>query len=91
MARTVTGGMGKQRASVLGGRYSAQNNPSPSAAGPMQGTPGGLTMGPLNVPSGRGPGLKFRIGDEGYIWILVLIEVFVMGVLRRWSRAHHGG
>lgn len=89
MARTVSGGLGKMRPSALGGRYSATSNPTPS--GMPQGTPGGVTMGPGITPSGKGPGMKFRVGDEGYIWILVLIEVAVMSALRRWSRAHHGG
>ncbi len=42
----------------------------------------------------RKPGLKngnMMLGQEVYLWILVAIEVALMGGFRRYFRRHHGG
>lgn len=84
MARSVTGGSGKLKASVLGGRYSASSNPTPS--GIPQGSPGGVPFS-----GGRRPGMKMMVGDEGYLWLLVFIEVALMAWCRKYFRRYHGG
>lgn len=89
MARTVYGGSGKQRTSVLGGRYTQSSNPTPS--GVPQGSPGGVTNGTKVRAASRKPGMRFRIGDEGYLWILVIIEMILTVWLRHCNRQHHGG
>jgi hypothetical protein len=53
-------------------------------AGP-QGTPGGKA---------RKPGVAGRrmiVGQEIYLWILVLIEVALIGGFRKYFRRFHGG
>lgn len=86
MARTVTGGSGKLKASVLGGRYASSSNTNPS--GIPQGSPGGVAN---NTAAGRRPGRKLMVGDEGYLWLLVFIEVALMAYLRKHFRRYHGG
>lgn len=54
------------------------------SSGP-QGTPGGLRR----KPGVRGG--KFTPGQEVYLWILVLIEVTLMGGFRKFFRRYHGG
>ena len=86
MARAVFGGSGKMKTSMLGGRYSAaSSNPIPS--GIPQGTPGGIGVN----AAGRRPGAKLMVGDEGYLWVLVAIEVALMCWFRRYFRRYHGG
>lgn len=42
-----------------------------------------------NVPEGLRGGLQ--IGDEQYLWLLVVIEVVALFVLRQGFRRQHGG
>lgn len=53
-----------------------------------QGTPGG-TARPGRRPGGRQP---FNFGINIYLWILVAIEIAIMGGFRKYfGRRHHGG
>lgn len=57
--------------------------------------PGGTT-GPQGTPGGfrRKPGTGQRemiLGQEVYLWILVLIEVALVGGFRKYFRRFHGG
>lgn len=71
----------------------------PSTSNTRQsGYAGGTMGGPSlmgNQPRskvGTKPGRKqLLLGDEVYLWILVLIEVFLIGFLRQKTRRHHGG
>lgn len=83
MPRSVFG----PRAPVGSGRYTNASNPTPS--GVQQGTLGGLGIG--ITAAGRRPGLKLTLGDEGYIWVLIAIEILIMGFLRNHFRRYHGG
>lgn len=86
MARAVYGG----RAPVSSGRVTAASNPNPS--GISQGTPGGIGFAGIGVSAaGRRPGIKLTLGDEGYLWVLIAIELLAMGFLRRHFRRYHGG
>ena len=42
-----------------------------------------------NVPEGYRAGLK--IGDEQYLWLLVLLEVGLLALLRSTFSRQHGG
>jgi hypothetical protein len=57
-----------------------------------QGTPGGTT---LNGNAVRRPGLgrkgSMKIGAEKYLWILIFIEIALMGGFRKYFRRFHGG
>ena len=66
--------------SPVGGRSS---NPSPS--GVSQGTPGGRGI------TARAGSRSLQVGDEMYLWLLVLIEVFTLAALRNKFRRYHGG
>lgn len=66
------------------GRNTVTSNATPS--GVQQGTLGGIAPA-----AGGRPGMKLMVGDEVYLWILVVIEVLLMGYLRKLSRRHHGG
>lgn len=59
----------------------AQSNPTPGMSG---GTPGG------RAPSFSGLA-NMAVGEVGYLWALVIIEVLLMGYLRKQFRRHHGG
>lgn len=62
----------------------AQSNPTPS--GMAQGTMGGP------APAGARPGSRsVALGDEVYLWFLILLEVGTMAYLRKHFRRHHGG
>lgn len=62
--------------------------PNPQSGAPMA---GGTMGGRAQTASGR-PGMRsVALGDEVYLWILVIIEVLLMGALRRNFRKHHGG
>lgn len=71
-------------ARAIFGRYTSSSNATPS--GIKQGTLGGLGRA-----AGGKPGMKFMGGDEMYLWLLVIIEVAVIGYLRRHFRRFHGG
>lgn len=65
-------------------RHPSRSNPNPT--GVPQGTPGGATA------SSRAPGARnIMAGDEIYLWILVLIEAFIVGIFRSRFRRYHGG
>lgn len=66
------------------GRNSVNSNTHPS--GVPQGTPGGI-----GAAAGRRPGMKLMVGDEAYLWLLLLLELLAMGLLRKHFRRHHGG
>ena len=59
----------------------------PSSAANAQGTLGGV-RGVVGTAPGR---MQLRIGDEGYLWILVALEVAAIAWLRSAFRRHHGG
>jgi len=63
----------------------ATSNPRPS--GIAQGTMGG----PAPAAGARPGSRPLLLGDEMYLWALVLLEVAAMGALRRKFRRHHGG
>lgn len=68
---------------VFGPQGSKSNTVPQGGAG---GTLGGLRS------AGRAPGARqLQLGDEIYLWILVIIEVLLMGWLRQNFRRHHGG
>lgn len=66
------------------GRNSSTSNPNPS--GVQQGTLGGRS-----AAGGIRPGLKLNVGDEIYLWILLILELMAMGYLRHHFRRYHGG
>lgn len=66
-----------------GGRVPSASNPTPSRA-QNAGTLGGPTTGRPGRP-------QLMLGDEKYLWILVILEVLATGVLRKKFRRHHGG
>jgi len=35
--------------------------------------------------------MKLMVGDEAYLWLLVLIEVGILAGMRQKLRRHHGG
>lgn len=56
----------------------------------------------VRVPSaGAAPGMskprkvgsngKYKVGQEVYLWILIVIEIFAIGGFRRFFRKVHGG
>lgn len=69
---------------IFGGN-SATSTPNPGAGG------SGGTLGGLKRATGAGPGMKFAVGDEGYLWLLVILEVITMGYLRKRFKRYHGG
>jgi hypothetical protein len=68
-----------------GGR-TTRNMPRPS--GIPQGSPGGMGATATQKAGVAGGGLN---GPTGYLWLLVAIEVMLMGWLRHAHRLHHGG
>lgn len=63
----------------------ATSNPNPS------GIPQG-TMGGRAPAAGGRPGTRpVLLGDELYLWALLVLEVGVMSFLRNKFRRHHGG
>lgn len=72
-------------ARAIFGMNSQTSNPSPG----MGGTGG--TLGGRKIATGAAPGMKMAIGDEGYLWILVLVEVLAIGLLRKKFKRYHGG
>lgn len=67
------------------GVNSATSTPNPG----MGGTGG--TLGGRKTATGAGPGMKLAVGDEGYLWILVVVEVLTMAFLRKRFKRYHGG
>lgn len=55
--------------------------------GGMGGTPGGRP----NATTRAAGSVSYLIGEVGYLWVLVIIEVLLMGWLRNANRRHHGG
>lgn len=64
-------------------------NSQTSNTNPAGGTGG--TLGGRKMSTGMSPGMKLAIGDEGYLWLLVIIEVLAMGYLRKRFKRYHGG
>lgn len=56
---------------------------------PAGGTGG--TLGGRKIATGATPGMKLAIGDEGYLWLLVVLEGLTLGYLRKRFRRYHGG
>lgn len=62
---------------------SYSSNAAPSSA-PNAGTLGG--------PATRRPGRpQLMLGDEKYLWILVILEIIATSMLRKSFRRYHGG
>jgi hypothetical protein len=53
-----------------------------------QGTPGGIGT-PRRKPGVAGK--MYTPGMEVYLWIVVFVELFLTGALRRYFRRFHGG
>jgi hypothetical protein len=66
------------------GSGSAPQGPTSGA----QGTLGGRVQGIVGSKPGK---MQLRIGDEGYLWLLIALEVGAMAWLRQAFRRHHGG
>lgn len=66
-------------------RNPASSNPTPS------GLPQGTMGGPATAAGARPGSRSLLLGEEVYLWILVLLEVATMGYLRRHFRRRHGG
>lgn len=58
-----------------------------SSGAAAQGTPGGIPAAGSVRPGRR----VVNIGDEMYLWMLVIMEVIAMCALRHYFRHHHGG
>jgi len=80
MARKARFGSG--RSSPVGGMGNNPQAGSPIAGGTL----GGKSA--MGLRPGRYP---IKIGDEGYLWILVLLEVGAIAWLRHAFRRRHGG
>jgi len=63
----------------------ATSNPNPT--GMKQGTMGGPAPAAGSRPGTR----SLQVGDEFYLWLLLLLEVGTMAALRKKFRRHHGG
>lgn len=72
-------------ARTIFGPNSATSTPNPG----MGGTGG--TLGGRKFATGAGPGMRLAVGDEGYLWILVVLEVVAMAALRKKFKRYHGG
>lgn len=72
-------------ARAIFGHNSATSTPTPGAGG------AGGTLGGVRIATGAGPGMKLAIGDEGYLWLLVILEVVTMAFLRKRFKRYHGG
>ena len=70
-------------ARAFAGRMPSASNPAPSRAG---------NAGTLGGPATGRPGRhQIMLGDEKYLWLLVILEVLLQGFLRKRFRRHHGG
>jgi len=63
----------------------ATSNPTPS------GYPQGTMGGPAPAAGARPGSRSVLLGDEVYLWVLVLMEVGTMAFFRNKFRRHHGG
>lgn len=72
-------------ARAIFGSNSATSTPNPGAGGT------GGTLGGMKGATGLRPGMKLAVGDEGYLWLLVVIEVATMAFLRKRFKRYHGG
>lgn len=70
-------------ARAFAGRMPSASNPAPSRAA-NAGSPGGPA-------TGRPGRHQLMLGDEMYLWMLVIIEVLLTGILRKKFRRYHGG
>ncbi len=67
------------------------------ARGPFSGAQSNTRQSgvPQGTPGGRARPMSFGFGsamqEVGYLWILVITEVLLMGYLRKQFRRHHGG
>ena len=66
--------------------HSSKSNTA--AVGVTGGTLGGAAG---HRAAGKSPGHRLAVGDEGYLWLLIAIEVILLGILRKQFRRHHGG
>lgn len=64
------------------GSQTSNTNPAGGAGG---------TFGGRKIATGVAPGMNLAIGDEGYLWLLVIVEVLIMGILRKKFKRYHGG
>lgn len=65
-------------------RHQSSSNTNASSV-PNSGTPGGRSS------MGRPGRPQLMIGDEKYLWILVILEALATGILRKKFRRYHGG
>jgi hypothetical protein len=66
------------------------------ATKPSQTYVAGGTTGPQGTPGGRARkqgtnGRKMIVGQEMYLWILILVEIAMIGGFRKFFRRFHGG
>lgn len=64
---------------------------TPSASNPAPGNMNSGTYGGLRAASSRPGRMNLAVGDEMYLWILVLVEAFSIGLFRKKFRRYHGG
>ncbi len=75
----------------------AQPRRSVRATQPSQTYVAGGTTGPQGTPGGKIRGARGRnrggmvVGQEVYLWILILVELAAIGGLRKFFRRFHGG
>lgn len=70
-------------ARAFSGRIPSASNATPSSA-PNAGTLGGAATGRPGRP-------QLMLGDEKYLWLLVILEVIATSILRKRFRRYHGG
>ena len=66
-------------------RIPATSNTTPSGA------PQGTTGGRARSHGSRPGSMNLNLGDEMYLWVLVILEALTLGWLRNHFRRHHGG
>ena len=70
------------------------NKPRTGGVGPTAGNAATATQGTLGGKARVGVrpgGIPLQIGDEGYLWVLVALEVLAITWGRRYFRRFHGG
>lgn len=70
---------------VQGGGVQPQHTRAAGGTTGSQGTPGSIRRKPGTA------GRPVILGQEVYLWVFVLIEASLTGVLRRYFRRFHGG